>query len=100
MVDTFTKRIILLNPTGKAERTIKPLAPRLKDLRGKVAGLIIVPMSTSGDFQERLGELLVQRYGVLKTITKWKVNGTKPSSPDFISNMVNQCDFVVVAVGT
>ena len=90
----------MFNPQGAIEITPKKLSPRIKDLRGKAASLLIVPMSSSGDFIDRIEELLREKYGISKVIKKWKINATKPSSPEFINEMASQSDFAVVAVGT
>lgn len=95
-----SQRIEILDPQGAVEIVSKKLSPRVNDLRGKVAGFVVVPMSTSGDFMDRIEELLTERYGVCRTIKKWKVNNNKPSTAEFLNEIVAESDFVVVGVGT
>ncbi|MBI4334988.1 MAG: hypothetical protein HY673_27360 [Chloroflexi bacterium] len=94
------KQITILNPQSEVEVTQQKLSPRAGDLRGKVAGLLVVPMSTSGDFIDRIEELLIEKYGVARVVKKWKVNSTKPSTPEFLNEITSQSDFAVVGVGT
>lgn len=93
-------QVNFLNPQGTVETSRKKLSPRIKDLRGKVAGLLVIPMSSSGDFIDRIEELLVEKYGVSKVIKKWKSNATKASLPEFINEIASSTDFVIGGVGT
>ncbi|MBI2918648.1 MAG: hypothetical protein HYY01_11755 [Chloroflexi bacterium] len=95
------ERIVLLSPVGRGQVTGGDWrAPRLRDLRGKVAGLLDDRMSTSDHFLARVGELLLEQQGVARVVSRRKPTPVLGSPPELIAAMVRECDFVVVGCGT
>jgi hypothetical protein len=89
------QQIRLLDPTGEVLDPQRTLAPRLADLRGKVVGLVGVTRDTI----ERVGELLVERYGAQECIFRQKPEISMPC-PDFIFDELSaMVDCLVVGVG-
>ncbi|MBI4329920.1 MAG: hypothetical protein HY673_01405 [Chloroflexi bacterium] len=90
----------IFNPQGAVEITRKTLSPRLSDLHGKTASLLIVPKSTSADFIDRLEELLLEKYGLSRVIKKWKPSISMASPAELTREMASGSDFVVIGVGS
>ena len=49
---------------------------------------------------EEIADVLNERYGVSNVVYHRKPSASKPADPDVITNMAEECDYVVVAIGS
>ena len=87
--------IILLNPTDQGGVSGKFLAPRLDELNGKVMGLLNISKNGSDIFLERVEELMREKFKVADVIHVTKPTFARPAPPEMITQLADQCDFVI-----
>ena len=86
--------------------TTKPIIPtfvparRLDSLENKRLGLIDDAKDGARELLEEIADVLKERYGVSNVVYHRKPSASKPADPDVISNMAEECDYVVVAIGS
>ena len=92
------KRVSYLDPTGNVHTQTRQLTPRLKDIKGTVAGIMDNGNDTSRFFFLSLAESLEKDYGVSKVILKTKPAASKAATDEMLDEMAGEADFVVAGV--
>ena len=90
---------ILVDPTTQPLATSFSDAPRLRDLRGKVVGLIDDSKTNAKELLEDLADLLEDRYEARVGMYHRKPTASKPADPKAIEKMAEECDYTIVAIG-
>ena len=98
ITDPAVKRVSYLDPTGHVHSETRRLTPRLKDIKGTVAGIMDNGNDTSRFFFLRLAESLEKDYGVSKVILKTKPAASKAATSEMLDAMAQEADFVVAGV--
>jgi hypothetical protein len=93
--------MIVLSPEGKAETSAKRIAalPPFTDLRGKVVGLLDNSKPNADKLEERFAELLKERFGVAKVITRRKITAQQGAPEPYLNELAGQADFVLSGLG-
>ena len=104
MAKTIDPRAQLLalgfvDPTDTRDNGPQASAPRLTSLQNLRAGLLDNRKGNAGPLLNRIGELLVERYGVKETYAVNKFVYSRPASHEILMDLVSRCDFVITAVG-
>ena len=89
----------IVDPTDTREVSPQVAAPRLKSLQNMRAGLLDNRKGNAGPLLRRIGELLVERYGVRETYAVNKFVYSRPASTEILRDLKSRCDFVITAVG-
>ena len=90
----------LVDPTTKPIIPTFVPAPRLGSLENKRLGLIDDAKDGARDLLEEIADVLNEKYGVSNVTYHRKPSASKPAEPDVISSMSEECDYVVVAIGS
>ena len=98
ITEPAVKRVSYLDPTGHVHTELRRLTPRLKDIKGTVAGIMDNGNDTSRFFFLSLAEALENDYGVGKVILKTKPAASKAATNEMLDEMANEADFVVAGV--
>ena len=93
--------MIVLSPEGKAQTAAGKIPPvaRLTSLRGKTIGVLDNSKPNADKLAERLAELLMERYGVAKVITRRKLTAQQGAPKQYIEELAGQADFVLAGLG-
>ncbi len=93
--------MIVLSPEGKARTASARVAalPRFDDLRGKTIGLLDNSKPNTDKLQQRLAELLKERYGVAKVIARRKLTAQAGAPKEYLDELAAQADFVLSGLG-
>ncbi|MEK7214905.1 MAG: hypothetical protein AAB289_04855 [Chloroflexota bacterium] len=91
--------LVILDPLGEVAVTDHPLAPRLRDLRGKTLGIIDNGMPGSNDILSTLADMMRETEGIKEVIVRIKPNVSRPAPPEIVNELVARCDFVICGVG-
>ena len=93
--------MIVLSPEGKAQTSAPTMAavPRFSDLRGKVVGLLDNSKPNADKLQERLAELLKERFGVSGVIARRKLTAQQGAPKQYLDELAAQADFVLSGLG-
>ncbi|HET8562744.1 MAG TPA: hypothetical protein VFM35_02610 [Candidatus Binatia bacterium] len=93
--------MIVLSPEGKAQTSAKRIAalPRFVDLRGKVVGLLDNSKPNADKLEERFAELLKERLGVVKVMTRRKITAQQGAPEPYLDELAAQADFVLSGLG-
>jgi hypothetical protein len=93
--------MIVLSPEGKARTSAARVAalPRFADLRGKTIGLLDNSKPNADKLEERFAELLKERLGVAKVITRRKITAQAGAPKEFLDELAAQADFVLSGLG-
>ena len=75
-------------------------APRLDSLKDKRLGLIDDAKDGARELLEEIADVLQERHGVTKVVYHRKPSASKPADPEVISSIAEECDYVVVAIGS
>ena len=86
---------ILLDPTDSGEGATKFLAPRLDDLNGTVMGLLSISKNGSDIFLERVEALMRERFELKAVVHAAKPTFTRPAPQELITQLADECDFVI-----
>ena len=86
---------ILLDPIAPNNASEKFLAPRLDDLDGKVMGLLNISKNGSDIFLDRVEELMREHFDLADVVRITKPTFGRPAPQDLITELADQCDFVV-----
>ena len=86
---------ILLDPIAPNNASEKFLAPRLDDLNGKVMGLLDISKNGSDIFLDRVEELMREHFDLVDIVRVTKPTFGRPAPQDLITELADQCDFVV-----
>ena len=98
MTEPAVKRVSYLDPTGHVHTETRRLTPRLKSIKGTVAGLMDNGNDTSRFFFLSLAETLEKDYGVSKVILKTKPAASKAATDEMLDEMAREADFVISGV--
>ncbi|TAM76279.1 hypothetical protein EPN44_06070 [bacterium] len=88
----------IVDPTDHSSKTLAA-ALRLESLAGKRPGLLDNRKGNGDRLLDRIGHLLVDRYGTLEPYRTTKFIYARRASEEIIDDLVARCDFVVTAVG-
>ena len=93
--------MIVLSPEGKAQTSAAKIAPvaRVTDLRGKTVGILDNSKPNADKLAERLGELLMERCGVAKVISRRKLTAQQGAPKQYIEELAGQADIVLAGLG-
>jgi hypothetical protein len=93
--------MIVLSPEGKAQTSAAKVAgvPQFTDLRGKVIGLLDNSKPNADKLAERFAELLIEKYGVAKVITRRKLTAQQGAPKQYLDELASQADFVISGLG-
>jgi len=89
----------ILDPSGHAWTPVMGIAPRVTEFQGKTVGLLDDGIMHSGVTMARIGELLQERHGVAKIVSRRKPNLSAPAPKEMYQAIMEEADFVVVGVG-
>lgn len=90
----------VLDPTGgPAQAENVTLAPRPPALRDKTLGLVDNTKPNAAMLLEELGKQLRKRNGVGEVISYTKPYFGTPVEPTQVEKIIQECDFVVTAIG-
>ena len=98
IADTQIHRLV--DPTTSAMVPEFALSNRLQDLRNKKVGLIDDAKENAKELLEEFSVLLNEKYGVFCQHYHQKPSAGKPTDPDIIERISEECDFVIVAIGS
>ena len=88
-----------IDPTAGGSGLKIALAPRPKDLAGKVIGLLDNTKEQADIILETVGELLRSRYGVARVVIRRKEHYSKPATADMIDAMAKEIQIAAAALG-
>lgn len=93
--------MIVLSPEGKAQTAASKIAavPRLDSLKGKTIGILDNSKPNADKLAERLAELLQERYGAAKVITRRKLTAQQGAPKNYIEELAGEADFVLAGLG-
>ena len=98
-VDTRTHHM-LVDPVTKPQVPGFSPAPRLRDLADRRIGLIDDSKENAKELLDEMVGLLRERYGVASVKYHRKPSASKVADPAVIQELSEECDFVIVAVGS
>jgi hypothetical protein len=93
------RRLGLLDPGDREVLQQRTLAPRLRDLRGKVGGFLDNRKQNANVLLDRLAERLDAERGVAEALQRAKFIYSRIAEPGIIDELAERCDFVVAAIG-
>jgi len=91
----------MIDPTaGRATRALATvLAARKSDLQGSRVGLLANVKRNAEQFLDEVGALLQQEHAAGDVVRRKKLSITDPVPPEILTDLVANCDVVVVGVG-
>ena len=95
----MTKDLAFIDPTSSSDLPRIAMAPRTRDLAGKVVGLICNTKEQSELILQTVGDALCKRYGVARVMMRNKETFTRPATEDLINEMANEVQVAVAALG-
>ena len=100
MVRSANAQYLLVDPTTSPVVPSFVAAPRLSDLKNKRIGLIDDSKENAKELLEIITDVIKEKFGVESVCYHRKPSASKPADPEVISNMTNECDFAIVAIGS
>jgi hypothetical protein len=88
--------ITLLDPTGERRPAVRPRAPRLPALAGRIVALLDISKPRGDVFLDRFAELLTARGATVRRYTK--PTFTKPAPADLRRLIAQECAAVIEAL--
>ena len=88
-------KTVLLDPTDLGGASSKFLAPRLSNLNNKVMGFLNIGKNGSDIFIQRVEELMCEQFVFADVIHVKKPTFTRPAPQEIITQLADQCDFVI-----
>ena len=88
-----------IDPTLESGRVKLAMAPRVKDLAGKVVGLLDNTKEQADLILETVGKALRERYGVARVLIRRKEMFSKPATEALINDMAKEVQVAVAALG-
>lgn len=87
-------RITVLSPLGsqRAAATAVPALP--SDLRGLTVGFLDNTKHNFDRLVEGMGAVLVERFGVKRTVHVKKANASTPAAHEIVAQLAKDCDLV------
>lgn len=96
---TTSRTILVLDPTAKANVVEEPLAPRVSALEGLRLGILDNTKPNIDLFEDRLEELLRQRFGFREVLRRRKRTSTDAAASELLDELAATCDIVINGVG-
>ncbi len=90
----------LVDPTTSAMVPDFKLSNRLLNLNNKKVGLIDDAKENAKELLEEFASVLNEQYGVSCQLYHQKPSAGKPTEPAIIEKISEECDFVIVAIGS
>ena len=100
MVRSANAQYLLVDPTTSPVVPSFVAAPRLSDLKNKRIGLIDDSKENAKELLDIITDVIKEKFGVESVWYHRKPSASKPADPEVISNMTNECDFAIVAIGS
>ena len=100
MVRSANAQYLLVDPTTSPVVPSFVAAPRLSDLKNKRIGLIDDSKENAKELLDIITDVIKKKFGVESVCYHRKPSASKPADPEVISNMTNECDFAIVAIGS
>ena len=91
---------LLVDPTTEPIVPNFQYAPRIQDLTKKRVGMIDDSKENAKELLGEISNLLRERFGVQCVSYHAKPSASKPADPQVIQAMADDCDFVIVAIGS
>ena len=88
-----------IDPTAGGSGVKIAMAPRPKELAGKVVGLLDNTKEQADVILETVGEVLRSRYGVSKVVIRRKEHYSKPATSAMIDEMAKEVQIAAAALG-
>lgn len=88
-----------IDPTAGGSGVKIALAPRPKDLAGKVVGLLDNTKEQADVILETVAEALRKRYGVARVVIRRKEHYSKPATASMIDDMAKEVQIAAAALG-
>ena len=88
-----------IDPTLESGKVKLAMAPRAKDLAGKVVGLLDNTKEQADLILETIGKALRERYGVARVIIRRKEMFSRPATDALINEMAKEVHVAVAALG-
>jgi hypothetical protein len=88
-----------IDPTARGGKAEVAMAPRPKDLAGKVVGLLDNGKEQSDVILQTLGDALRERYGVARVVMRRTGSYTKPAPQQLIDEMAAEVEVAIAALG-
>ncbi len=88
-----------IDPTAGGSQLKIAMAPRPKDLAGKVVGLLDNTKEQADIILETVAQTLRSRYGVAKVIVRRKEHYSKPATGAMIDDLAKEVQVAVAALG-
>jgi hypothetical protein len=88
-----------IDPTLESGKVKLAMAPRVKDLAGKVVGLLDNTKEQADLILETVGKALRERYGVARVIIRRKEMFSRPATEALINEMAKKVQVAVAALG-
>jgi hypothetical protein len=95
----MTNNLGFIDPTAGASQLKIAMAPRPKDLAGKVVGLLDNTKEQADIILETVAETLRGHYGVAKVIIRRKEHYSKPATGATIDEMAKEVQVAAAALG-
>ena len=89
----------ILDPTVEAMPDSTILAPRPKDLNGKVVGLLTNTKPNGDKLLDAIYSLLQDTYDFKGVVRLDKGNSSRPAPKHIMDELLEKCDLVLTAVG-
>ena len=101
MVQTAVRaQHILVDPTTEPIIPGFVPAPRLDSLQNKRVGLIDDAKDGAQVLLEEIADVLKERYGVASVNYHRKPSASKPVDTNALEEMTEDCDYVIIAIGS
>jgi hypothetical protein len=88
-----------IDPTLEIGKVKLAMAPRAKELSGKVVALLDNTKEQADLILETVGKALRERYGVARVIIRRKEMFSKPATEALINEMAREAQVAVAALG-
>ena len=89
----------LVNPTGMGTDASREAAQRLQNFDGKRIGLLVNGKANSEQLLRETAAFFVDSFGCEITHFLDKKNASRPAPTEFITELAEQSDFLITAVG-
>jgi hypothetical protein len=87
---------VVLDPTSESSPALRPAAPRVPSLDGRVVGLLDISKPRGDVFLDRLQERLVEAGARVQRYRK--PTFTKPAPADLRADITEHCEVVIEAL--
>ena len=91
--------IPVMDPRGETPPASVSMAPRAPTLDGKTIALVDNTKINAGNLLDKLSSLLAAEVEPARIARYSKPDATRPAPPVLISQIANECDIAVLAIG-